>query len=222
VKFFLDTANVEQINQGLAWGLCDGVTTNPTLVAREGREMEEAIREICELVGPDRPVSAEVLAVDHDGMVEEAQERASWAENVVVKIPVIPEGVRAMKTCSDMGITINATLVFSCGQALLAAKAGARYLSPFVGRQDDIGWSGMEVVRQIATMLRMYDALDAEIILASARHVGHVIEGTQCGAHICTMPFKVLDQLFKHPLTDVGLERFLSDYRAMQEELGEA
>ncbi|MGD9496056.1 MAG: fructose-6-phosphate aldolase [Armatimonadota bacterium] len=220
MKFFLDTANIEEIKQGLDWGLCDGVTTNPSLVAREGREMEEAVREICELVGPERPVSAEVVAVDYEGIVAEAQERASWASNVVVKIPLIPEGVKAMKTCSDLGIPINATLIFSCGQALLAAKAGARYLSPFVGRQDDVGWDGMTVVRQIATMLRMYDALDCEIILASARHVGHVIEGTQCGAHICTMPFDVLHQLFRHPLTDVGLEKFLSDYRKLQEKLG--
>lgn len=221
MKFFLDTANVEQIRQGLDWGLCDGVTTNPSLVAREGREMEEAVREICELVGPDRPVSAEVLAVEHDEIVEEAQERASWAENVVVKIPLIPEGVKAMKTCSDLGIPINATLIFSAGQALLAAKAGARYLSPFVGRQDDIGWDGMKVTAQIATMLENYDELDSEIILASARHVSHVIAGTQIGAHICTMPFDILDQLFKHPLTDVGLERFLSDYEKLQEELGQ-
>lgn len=220
MKFFLDTANVDEIKQALDWGLCDGVTTNPSLIAREGREMEEAVKEICELVGPDRPVSAEVIAVEHDAMVEEARERASWAENVVVKIPVIPEGVKAIKTCTDLGIPVNATLIFSTGQALLAAKAGARYLSPFVGRQDDIGWSGMEVVRQIATMLRMYDDLDSEIILASARHVGHVIEGTQCGAHICTMPFRILEQLFKHPLTDVGLDKFLSDYRKLQDELG--
>ncbi len=220
MKFFLDTANVDQIRQALDWGLCDGVTTNPSLVAREGRDMEEAVREICELVGPERPVSAEVIAVEHDAIVEEAQERASWAENIVVKIPLIPEGVKAMKTCTEMGIPVNATLIFSTGQALLAAKAGARYLSPFVGRQDDIGWDGMLVVEEIATMLEMYQDLDCEIILASARTVEHVVRGTQCGAHICTMPFDLLHQLFKHPLTDIGLEKFLADYRKLEDKLG--
>jgi len=220
VKFFLDTANIDEIGQALDWGLCDGVTTNPTLVAREGREMEEAAKEICELVGPDRPVSAEVLAVEYDAIVKEAQERAAWAENIVVKIPLIPEGVKAMKTVSEMGIPINATLIFASTQALLAAKAGATYLSPFVGRQDDAGFDGMASVEQIAQFLRMYDDLDCEIILASARTVEHVIRGTQCGAHICTMPFDLLQKLFKHPMTDIGLDKFLADYRAMQEELG--
>lgn len=220
MKFFLDTANVDQIRQALDWGLCDGVTTNPSLVAKEGRDMEEAIKEICDLVGPDRPVSAEVIAVEHDAIVEEAQERAAWAENVVVKIPLIPEGVKAIKTCTELGIPINATLIFSTGQALLAAKAGAAYVSPFVGRQDDIGYDGMECVEQIAQMLRMYDDLNSEIILASARTVGHVIRGTQCGAHICTMGFDTLQQLFKHPLTDIGLDKFLSDYDKLQKKLG--
>ncbi len=220
MKFFLDTANIDEIGQALDWGLCDGVTTNPTLVAREGREMEEAAKEICQLVGPDRPVSAEVLAVEYDAIVKEAQERAAWAENIVVKIPLIPEGVKAMKTVSEMGIPINATLIFASTQALLAAKAGATYLSPFVGRQDDAGFDGMRSVEQIAQFLRMYDDLDCEIILASARTVEHVIRGTRCGAHICTMPFDLLQKLVRHPMTDIGLEKFLADYRAMQEELG--
>ncbi len=220
MKFFLDTANVDEIRQALDWGLCDGVTTNPSLVAKEGRKMEDAVKEICDLVGPDRPVSAEVIAVEHDAMIEEALERAAWADNVVVKIPLIPDGVKAIKTCTGMGIPINATLIFSTGQALLAAKAGAAYVSPFVGRQDDIGYDGMEGVEQIAQMLRMYDTLNSEIILASARTVAHVIRGTQCGAHICTLGFDTLQQLFKHPLTDIGLEKFLSDYRKLEEKLG--
>ncbi len=219
MKFFLDTANTDEIKQALDWGLCDGVTTNPTLIAREGRNMEDAVKEIADLVG-DRPVSAEVLAVEHDAIVEEAQERAAWAPNVVVKIPTIPEGVKAMRTCSELGIPINATLIFSSAQALLAAKAGAAYVSPFVGRQDDVGYDGMRTVEEIAVMLRNYDALTSEIILASARTVGHVIRGTQCGAHIVTLPFKTLEQLFKHPMTDIGLESFLNDYREMQEQLG--
>jgi len=220
MKFFLDTANVDQIRQALDWGLCDGVTTNPSLVAKEGRKMEDAVKEICDLVGPDRPVSAEVIAVEHDAIIEEALERRAWADNVVVKIPLIPDGVKAINTCTGMGIPINATLIFSTGQALLAAKAGAAYVSPFVGRQDDIGYDGMEGVEQIAQMLRMYDTLNSEIILASARTVAHVIRGTQCGAHICTMGFDTLHQLFKHPLTDIGLEKFLSDYAKLQEKLG--
>ncbi len=221
MKFFLDTANVDEIRQALDWGLCDGVTTNPSLVAKEGRSMKEAVLEICDLVGPARPVSAEVIAVEHDEIIKEAEERAAWAENVVVKIPLIPEGVKAIKTCTDMGIPINATLIFNCGQALLAAKAGAAYVSPFVGRQDDIGYDGMQSVEEIAQMLEMYPNLKSEIILASARTVEHVIRGTQCGAHICTMGFSTLQQLFKHPLTDIGLERFLSDYRKLEEKLGE-
>jgi transaldolase len=218
MKFFLDTANIDQIRQSLDWGLCDGVTTNPTLVAREGREMREAIEEICELVG-DRPVSAEVIATDAEGMMEEARERASWADNVVVKIPTIPEGIKAMSQVTKEGIRINATLIFSMPQALLAAKAGASYLSPFVGRLDDIGHDGMEVVEQTAQMLRNYDYFDAEIIVSSVRAVAHVIRGVLCGAHIATLPFDTLEKLFKHPMTDIGLESFLADYAKLQEEL---
>jgi len=217
MKFFLDTANIEQIKQALDWGLCDGVTTNPTLVAREGREMKEAIQEICELV--DGPVSAEVLATDAETMMEEARERAAWADNVVVKIPLIPEGIKAMAQVSQEGIRINATLVFSAPQALLAAKAGASYISPFVGRLDDIGHDGMLVVEQTAQILRSYDYFKAEIIVSSVRQVEHVIRGAMCGAHIATVPFDTLEKLFKHPLTDIGLEGFLADYAKLQDEL---
>lgn len=217
MKFFLDTANIDQIKQAIDWGLCDGVTTNPTIIAREGRDMREAIEEICELV--DGPVSAEVLATDAEGMIEEARERASWAENVVVKIPTIPEGIKAMSQVTKEGVRINATLVFSVPQALLVAKAGASYISPFVGRLDDIGHDGMLVVEQTAQMLRNYDYFDAEIIVSSVRQVAHVIRGLMCGAHIATLPFETLEKLFKHPLTDLGLEGFLADYAKLQEEL---
>ncbi len=218
MKFFLDTANIDEIKQAIDWGLCDGVTTNPTIIAREGREMREAIEEICELV--DGPVSAEVLATDAEGMIEEARERASWAENVVVKIPTIPEGIKAMSKVTKEGIRVNATLVFSVPQALLVAKAGASYISPFVGRLDDIGHDGMLVVEQTAQMLHNYDYFNAEIIVSSVRQVAHVIRGLMCGAHIATLPFATLEKLFQHPLTDIGLERFLADYAKMQEELG--
>lgn len=217
MKFFLDTANIDQIKQAIDWGLCDGVTTNPTIIAREERDMREAIEEICELV--DGPVSAEVLATDAEGMIAEARERASWADNVVVKIPTIPEGIKAMSQVTKEGVRVNATLVFSVPQALLVAKAGASYISPFVGRLDDIGHDGMLVVEQTAQMLRNYDYFDAEIIVASVRQVAHVIRGLMCGAHIVTLPFDMLEKLFKHPLTDLGLEGFLADYAKLQEEL---
>ena len=219
MKFFLDTANIDQIKQAIDWGLCDGVTTNPTLIAREGREMREAIEEICELV--DGPVSAEVLATDAEGMIEEAKERAAWADNVVVKIPTIPEGIKAMSQVTKEGVRVNATLVFSVPQALLVAKAGASYISPFVGRLDDIGHDGMLVVEQTAQMLQNYDYFNAEIIVSSVRQVAHVIRGLMCGAHIATLPFDTLEKLFKHPLTDLGLESFLADYAKLQEELGQ-
>jgi len=219
MKFFLDTAEVDEIRQALDWGLCDGVTTNPSLIAKSGRDMKEAVLEICDLVGPDRPVSAEVVAVDYDGMVAEARERAAWAENVVVKIPLIAEGIKAMNTVTAEGIRVNATLIFSLPQALLAAKAGASYLSPFVGRHDDVGWDGMELVEQTMAMLDNYDYFDAEIIVASVRGAWHVVEGCLMGAHIATLPFATLEKLFNHPLTDQGLDKFLADYAKHEQEL---
>ncbi len=219
MKFFLDTANVDEIRQALDWGLCDGVTTNPSLIAKEGRDMKEAVLEICDLVGPERPVSAEVVATDYEGILEEAYERAAWAENIVVKIPLIAEGIKAMNKVTSEGIKVNATLIFSLPQALLAAKAGASYLSPFVGRHDDVGWDGMELVEQTATMLDAYDYFDAEIIVASVRGAWHVVQGCMMGAHIATVPFGTLGKLFNHPLTDQGLGKFLADYAKLQEEL---
>ena len=219
MKFFLDTADVDEIRQALDWGLCDGVTTNPSLIAKSGRDMQEAVLEICEMVGPDRPVSAEVVAVDYDGMVAEARERAAWADNVVVKIPLIAEGIKAMNTITAEGIKVNATLIFSLPQALLAAKAGASYLSPFVGRHDDVGWDGMKLVEQTKTMLDNYDYFDAKIIVASVRGAWHVVEGCMMGAHIATVPFATLEKLFNHPLTDQGLDKFLADYAKLQQEL---
>jgi len=219
MKFFLDTADVDEIRQALDWGLCDGVTTNPSLIAKSGRDMKEAVLEICEMVGPNRPVSAEVVAVDYDGMVAEARERAAWAENVVVRIPLIAEGIKAMNTITSECIRVNATLIFSLPQALLAAKAGASYLSPFVGRHDDVGWDGMKLVEQTKTMLDNYDYFDAEIIVASVRGAWHVVEGCMMGAHIATVPFATLEKLFNHPLTDQGLDKFLADYAKLQQEL---
>lgn len=216
MKIFLDTANVEEIKRAMEWGLCDGVTTNPTLVAREGKPFRQVIEEICRLV--DGPVSAEVTALNAEGMIEEAREIASWAPNIVIKVPLIPEGVKAIHALSREGIKCNATLVFSPGQAILAAKAGAAYCSPFVGRLDDIGHDGMAMVEQILKIYRNY-GFTTQIIVASIRHPRHVIQAALIGAHIVTLPFRVLEQMFRHPLTDIGLERFLADWKAFKERL---
>ncbi len=219
MKFFIDTANIEQIRKAAEWGILDGVTTNPTLVAREGRPFEELIKEICSIV--DGPVSAEVTALDAEGMIEQARELASWADNIVVKIPVTPEGVKAVRVLSQEGIKTNVTLCFSPMQALVAAKAGATYISPFVGRLDDAGHDGMQLVEQILTIYRNY-GFQTEVIVASVRTVRHVVRAALMGAHIATVPFSVLEKLFKHPMTDIGLERFLADWQKMQEQLGQA
>ncbi len=216
MKIFLDTANIDEIKRALEWGLCDGVTTNPTLVAKEGKPFRQAIEEICQLV--DGPVSAEVTALDAEGMVKEAREISSWAPNIVIKVPLIPEGVKAMHILSEEGIRCNATLVFSLNQAILAAKAGAAFCSPFVGRLDDIGHDGMAVVEQILQAYKNY-GFSTQVIVASVRHPRHVVRAALMGAPIVTMPFRVLEQMFKHPLTDVGLERFLADWRALEEKL---
>ncbi|MBC7287496.1 MAG: fructose-6-phosphate aldolase [Armatimonadetes bacterium] len=216
MKFFLDTANVEQIRQAAAWGILDGVTTNPTLVAREGRDFEEVVREICSIVSG--PVSAEVTALDAEGMIEQARSLASWAPNIVVKIPVTPEGIKAVKVLSSEGIKCNVTLCFSPMQALLAAKAGAAYISPFVGRLDDVGHDGMQLVEQILTIYRNY-GFQTEVIVASVRTVQHVLRAALMGAHIATVPFAVMEQLFKHHMTDIGLKAFLADWERLQEQL---
>lgn len=211
MKFFLDTANLDEIRDAASYGVLDGITTNPSLVANEGgqRGFKELVREICEIV--KGPVSAEVISTDIERMLEEARELAQIHDNVVVKMPLTEDGIRATKKVSEEGIKVNVTLVFSSSQALLAAKAGAAYVSPFVGRLDDISSIGMEVVREILGIYKNY-GYATEILVASVRHPVHVVEAAKMGAHIATMPYKVFKQLVKHPLTDIGLERFLSDW----------
>jgi transaldolase len=211
MKFFLDTANMEEIKDAASFGVLDGVTTNPTLVAKENgqRGLRELIREICDIVGG--PVSAEVISTDIERMLEEARELAQIHPNVVVKLPLTEDGIKATKTASKEGIKVNVTLVFSPSQALLAAKAGAAYVSPFIGRLDDVSNIGMDVVRDIVGIYRNY-GYPTEVLVASVRHPIHVVEAAKVGAHIATMPYRVFKQLVKHPLTDVGLERFLADW----------
>ncbi len=209
MKFFIDTANVDEIRQARSLGVIDGVTTNPSLVSREGRPFEELIKEICSIV--DGPISAEVVSLDCEGMVPEAEKLAKIHKNIVVKVPLIREGLKAVKILSGKGIRTNVTLCFSPTQALLAAKAGASFISPFVGRLDDISHDGMELVRQIKTIYMNY-GIKTEIIVASIRHPLHVVEAAMIGADIATIPFKVIGNLLKHPLTDIGVERFLKDW----------
>jgi transaldolase len=209
MKFFLDTANLEELKKGAAWGIVDGVTTNPTLIAKEGVPIEEQVRKICDIVDGD--VSAEVVSTKSKEMIEEGRRLSKIHKNIVVKIPLIPEGIVAVSALSKEGIRTNVTLCFNAAQALLAAKAGAYIISPFVGRIDDIGWPGMDLIDEIATIYTNY-GYKTQILAASIRGPLHVIEAAKAGAHIATMPFKVLDQLFHHPLTDKGLEQFLKDY----------
>ena len=210
MKIFVDTANVEAIREAMALGIVDGVTTNPTLVAKEGDNPEKIIKEICELVG-DRPVNGEVLSLECDEMVKEGREIASWADNIVVKIPMMKEGLKTVKILAEEGIKTNVTLIFSATQAILAAKAGASYVSPFVGRIDDIGSEGMELVSQIVSIYENYDSLNTEVIVASIRNPIHVIQSGLMGADILTIPPKVLEQMERHPLTDKGIAMFLED-----------
>jgi len=209
MKFFIDTANVEEIRKAAAWGLVDGVTTNPSLVAREGRQFDEVIKEICTIV--DGPISAEAVSMDAEGLVAEGRALSEIHENIVVKIPMTLEGLKATKILFKDGVKTNVTLVFSPSQALLAAKAGATYVSPFVGRLDDISTSGMDMVGQILDIYENY-GYKSEVIVASIRHPLHVVEAASMGAHVATIPFKVLEQLSRHPLTDAGIEKFLSDW----------
>ena len=210
MKIFVDTANVQEIEQAMALGVVDGVTTNPTLVSREGDDPEKIIKEICALV-EDRPVNAEVLSLESDGMVKEAREIATWADNIVIKIPMMKDGLKAVKILADEGIKSNVTLIFSPTQAILAAKAGASYVSPFVGRLDDISTDGMDMVAEIVNIYQNYDAIDTEVIVASIRHPVHVIQSGLIGADILTIPPKVLERMEKHPLTDKGIAMFLED-----------
>ncbi|MBU2548423.1 MAG: fructose-6-phosphate aldolase [Proteobacteria bacterium] len=210
MKFFIDTANLEEIKEAASLGVLDGVTTNPSLIAKEKVGLEKRIKEICKIV--DGPVNAEVVALDAAGMIKEAKGLAEWASNVVVKIPMTTEGIKAAKALSEIGVKTNVTLVFSPLQALLAAKAGAAFVSPFVGRLDDIAAPGMELVDQIINIYNNY-GYDTEIIVASIRNPVHVLESALMGADIATMPFKVIEQLAQHPLTDIGLQKFLDDWK---------
>lgn len=216
MQFFLDSANLDELKKASAWGIIDGVTTNPSLIAKEGNPIAEQIRKICEIVDGD--VSAEVVATDAQGMLREGRELAKIHENVVVKCPLTREGIIATSQFAKEGIRVNVTLCFSAAQALIAAKAGAYIISPFVGRLDDIGQVGMDLIRQIVAIYDNYD-YSTKILAASLRTPNHVIESAIAGAHIGTMPFKVIDALFSHPLTDKGLEQFLKDYaKVFQEE----
>ncbi|NLX19869.1 MAG: fructose-6-phosphate aldolase [Desulfobulbus sp.] len=214
MKFFIDTANIDEIKKGLALGMVDGVTTNPSLIAKEPRPFLEILKEICGLV--DGPVSAEVVSLDAQGMVTEARELVKIADNIVIKIPMIEEGLKAVKQLSSEGIKTNVTLVFSASQALLAAKAGAAYVSPFVGRLDDISVNGLDLISDIMTILRNY-GFATEVIVASVRHPMHVVESALLGADIATIPYKVIAQLAKHPLTDIGMKQFLADWEKRQQ-----
>ena len=214
MKFFLDTANIEEIRQGVSLGLVDGVTTNPSLLAKEGRDLEEVAKEICDLV--DGPVSLEVVSTSAPEIIEEARRLAKIHTNVVVKIPMIREGLKALHVVAQEGIRVNVTLTFSANQALLAAKNGAIIVSPFVGRLDDISSSGMELISDIIQIYNHYQ-FKTEVLVASIRSPIHVLEAAKMGAHIVTLPFKVLEQLLKHPLTNIGLEKFLADWEKQKQ-----
>ncbi len=211
MKFYLDTASVKEIQEAASLGLLDGVTTNPSLVAKEGRVFREVLVEICNIV--DGPISAEVVGIEADAMVKEGKELAKIHKNIVVKVPLIAEGLKATKRLAAEGIKVNVTLCFSPTQALLAAKAGAWCVSPFIGRLDDISSNGMELIRQIVTIYKNYD-FKTYVLVASVRHPQHVVEAALAGGHICTMPFGIFQQLVKHPLTDLGLKKFLADWDA--------
>jgi transaldolase len=210
MQFFLDTAEMKEIETGLAWGMVDGITTNPSLIAKAGRPYLATVQEIARLV--PGPVSGEVLATEYEEILSQGHRLAALADNVVVKVPLTPDGLRAVAAFKKEGIRTNVTLCFSATQALLAAKAGAAYISPFVGRLDDIAEEGMELVEQIVTIYDNY-GFDTEVLVASVRHPVHIVQAAMLGAHVATIPFKVLEQLYKHPLTDAGLDRFLADWK---------
>jgi len=213
MQFFLDTANLDQIKEAASWGIIDGVTTNPSLVSKENMKFEELIKEICRIV--PGPVSVESVSTRAEDIIVEARELASLADNVVVKVPICLEGLKAIKALANEGINVNTTLIFSPSQALLAAKAGAKYVSPFVGRLDDISHDGLDLVDQIITIYNNY-GIETEVIVASIRHPLHVVEAALMGADIATMPLSSLEKLVKHPLTDIGMEKFLSDWKKVK------
>ena len=214
MKIFLDTANIEEIKKAQSWGLLDGVTTNPTLLSREENDPIQQLKEICKIVRG--PVSAEVISLNSEGMIEEAVSLAKISPNIVIKIPLTLEGLKAVKILSEKNISTNVTLCFSPLQALLAAKAGATFISPFVGRLDDISHQGMKLVEEIKNIYKNYN-FETQIIVASVRHPLHVLKAAQIGADIATVPFKVLEQLIRHPLTDIGIERFLKDWQKLRD-----
>ncbi|HEX9972638.1 MAG TPA: fructose-6-phosphate aldolase [bacterium] len=213
MKFFIDTANIEEIKEAAKLGILDGVTTNPTLISKVQGKFEDILKSICEIV--NGPVSAEVVSLNAEEMIKEGRELAKIHKNIVIKIPIIKEGLKAIKQLESEGIHVNVTLIFSATQALLAAKAGASYVSPFVGRIDDISYWGMDLVRDMAIIFKNYD-FKTEIIVASIRNPLHVVEAALAGAHIATIPFHVIEQLVKHPLTDLGIERFLADWEQVK------
>lgn len=212
MKLFVDTGDIEEVRKAADWGILDGVTTNPSLIAKSGKGFRETVLKICDLV-PGGAISAEVVATDYDTMLKEALEIASWHPQIVVKVPLIEPGISLVKTLSDKGIRTNVTLVFSVSQALMAAKAGATFISNFVGRVDDISDDGMRAVADTVNMVDTY-GFESEVLVASVRHPLHVVQAIEAGAHISTMPYKILQMLFKHPLTDIGLQRFLDDWNA--------
>ncbi len=212
MKIFIDTADIEEIRELNSWGIIDGCTTNPSLIAKEGRSFIQVVREICQIV--KGPISAEAVSMDAESMIVEARELAQIHENICVKIPMTAEGLKATKKCSEEGIKTNVTLVFSAPQALLAAKAGATYVSPFVGRIDDLASDGMQIVGDIVEIYKNYE-FETEVIVASIRNPNHVVEAATMGAHIATIPPKIIRQMVKHPLTDIGVEKFLADWETV-------
>ena len=212
MKFFIDTANVEDIREAYSWGVVDGVTTNPTLVAKEGRDFKETILEICKLI--NGPVSAEVVSLDTEGMLREARQISDWHPNIVIKIPMTKNGMAAVKQLKQEGIKTNVTLIFTANQALLVSKAGATYVSVFAGRLEDTGQDAMEVVQDAVNAIETY-GFNSEVIVASIRNPFHIVQAARIGAHVATIPFGVLDKMFKHPLTDSGIEQFLKDWESV-------
>jgi len=212
MEFFIDTADIDEVRRAASIGILDGVTTNPSLVADSGRKLEDVVLDICELV--DGPVSVEVTATDTPGMLEEGRKYAEWADNVIIKCPLTRDGLKATKQLTDDGIGVNVTLCFSMNQALLAARAGAHYISPFIGRLDDIGHRGMDVVETIVEAYGNYDHIDTKVLAASIRHPQHVTEAALAGADVATVPGDVIEQMFDHPKTDLGLQRFLDDWES--------
>ena len=211
MKLFVDTGRVEEVRKAAEWGILDGVTTNPSLIAQAGRGFKETVLEICSIL-PHGSISAEVVGTTVEDILREGREIASWSPNIVVKVPMTPAGIAATRQLTREGIRVNMTLVFSPAQALLAAKAGATYISVFVGRVDDVSSEGMRTIEDAVQIVENY-GFDSEVLVASIRHPMHVVEAARLGAHIATMPFKVMEQLFQHPLTDIGLQRFLDDWR---------